>query len=253
MPDPGEWEVERLRLTVFPIYSHSIEELEDAWQDLFDGPPDRESTDRLQGSWEATGLVSLPDQFKPQAILHARKDRVDWLVVAPPSITEEELVPGAHLPAALPAFQALMARWLKGPDRSFIRIAFGGVLQQRVTDLVAGGQVLSNYLPFEVPPSGDFTYKVNRPVQSSVLGDGTVINRLSTWALQQVEMVSVAVQQGGTASVGQEPLPFVTCRLEFDVNTDKERAEELPSEELGDLLAELARLATEIATTGDMS
>ena len=154
----------------------------------------------------------------------------------------------------LPVFSEMMLRWLPFAGLDINRLAFGAILRIPARSRDEAYSVMSHYLPFPLSRgSSDFLYRINRPRPSKALGDGTLINRLATWAAMKVEtvVVSVPIGSGGTEAVSREGEPFFACRLELDINTAGDRSGALPQDRFDRLLAELAEAAAEIATQGD--
>jgi len=158
------------------------------------------------------------------------------------------------LTSALPIFSEMMLRWLATTGLDITRLALGAILRLPVRSKDEGYSLMSNYLSFSLPPeSSDFLYRINRPRPSSSLDDGTLINRLATWAVIQVETLLIPVSGGtaGAEGVSREREPFFACRLELDINTAADRPGTLPQDRLDRLLAEFADAATDIAARGD--
>lgn len=153
---------------------------------------------------------------------------------------------------------------VKGLARAFVgaftespvvRIAFAGVFRLPVADHATGYQQLSDYLPavqIDAANSFDFLYRINRPRSATLSDKSTLrINRLSQW--------SVAKQVEATFNVGPAGLIHIpggaerfSCQLMVDINTDGERVDRIPIEELGPLLESLIACATEITEQGDV-
>jgi hypothetical protein len=191
-------------------------------------------------------------------VLKTERGRVDWLLEpdiegqeGPPDIGAAHLGPFADV---LTIFCEMMLRWLATTGLDVTRLALGVTLRLPVKTKEEAYSLMSSYLPFHLDPeSSDFLYRINRPRPSASLDDGTVVNRLATWAVIRVETLLISVSAGSAAAqaVSREGEPFLACRLELDINTAAERSGTLPRDRFDALLSELGQLATETAARGD--
>ena len=154
---------------------------------------------------------------------------------------------------ALSVFREAMDRWLaKEQALPMLRLAFGAVLVMPVSNREEGYRQLSDYLPFGLDPDGssDFSYRINRPRESAVLGSELRINRLSTWTVGVWTSAAISL-----APSGLPPKPVdqrYACRLQLDINTSPVFPGELPQDRVPALFEELIELGTEIAANGDV-
>ena len=261
---PGDsWEPELLRLTGFTIGEVDGEAW---WPEVAAAPLEKEARDLREGTYQATGRLTGDDGQENVLRLQLAQGRVDWLQTPnqEPENQEPEISPWrtmGSLESSLPAFIALLQPWLSRVDADFTRMAIGVVARRTVESRESGYRILSKYLPFELPVgSTDFLYQLNRPRESRALGDGSLVNRLQKWSVVSLKRVELTLGQGlGTTG---EPGPSTEvirpttlghgCRLELDINTAAEREEPLPKERRVDILEELAELALEIASKGDI-
>ncbi|MGO9471301.1 MAG: hypothetical protein ACLQVF_44995 [Isosphaeraceae bacterium] len=219
-----------------------------------------------QGWWQAA-VGTAPERIedRPNILLHIEEgpfpgglltltvqaDRIDW-AVAPAAETLEqfEVVPTmGPFPTVRDAFLSKASRWVPSapPCR---RVAFGARLLLPVSSREAGYCLLAAYLPFAPDPdrSTDLKYQINRQRRLQLKPD-LLINRLQNWAVASFrKTVPVVGRQRMAEVVLQEACSIV---LEADVNTDAELWPELPPDQIGALLRELADLATKLAIEGD--
>lgn len=242
---PIEWKVQTLRLTVFPSGSTVISEV-NWWESLLGQPPDS------QTSKPKTGLFSQEGVFESGKLtLNVQPGRIDWLWTTNES-QEEQIPILGPLSTTLDNFSAIMTQWLEKMCPPVRRLAIGGILLDPVENKQIGYKHLTEYLPYvKLDPerSFDFTYRINRPRNSTVMKDLT-INRLTNWlvAMWKVNQMALAPDQ-----LQYIPGPeFHACRLDLDMSTQTDYLESLPQESLVNLFRELISLGTEIATRGDI-
>lgn len=249
---PTAWEAEVLRVTAFPIPAAPARDY-GWWRELVGEPPERsinrprESSLREEGPFNGGILIN---EIQPL--------RIDW-VLAPPQEEGVEAVGFRFIgpfPQAVDAFLQLVTRWLDlttCPD--LLRLAFGAIVLHPVGTKVAGYQQLAAYLPsVQVDPEGssDFLYQINRQRLSRTGVPGLMLNRLSKWSVATIQEVKFVVAQGAAGQVISGDIPAIACRLELDINTEAGRREALPRDSLDRLLQELADLAIEIVSKGDI-
>lgn len=254
-----EWQVEGLRLTAFAAQAFTVDAKESTswWAELVGQPPERELSRPRESRWQADGRLSGTDLSNAKLVLSVDRHRIDW-VLGPDVDREGPLgIESSHLgsfPTVLPVFLDMMRVWLTTTAPDLNRLALGVSLRLPVESREQGYQVISAYLPFDVDPaSSDFLYRINRPTTSQSLGDGTSINRLTTWSVVQIETMIVSLSPTGATRERPEGEPFVACHLELDINTEANRTGELPHNRLDDALNELAEISTTIAERGDVS
>ena len=249
------WQVERLRLTAFPISAAPVTSL-NWWAELMGQPPEAKVVHpRVGGQREQGQFLGgiLANEVQP--------DRIDWLLAVNPEQEPKEtgFPTIGPLTELLEPFVQLMCRWLEFDIcPSLQRLAFGAILFIPVENRVKGYLQLQPYLPdVHLAPeySSDFAYQINRP-RSSALGiDGLKLNRLSKWSVVNVtnirfEFAKINPTPGVFTNIGQESFG---CRLELDINTTAQFQDQLPQDQLPRIFQELIDLGKEIATEGDIA
>lgn len=253
--DFGDWQVESLRLTAF-LSAPLPAVPETWWSELAGQPPDSQNTRPKEGRWQFDGAVTNPDLSNALLILRGENQRLDWLL-QPAPLAEEGRPPDiesayvGYFPPAMTAFVGLIGSWLATASIEISRLAFGVTLRLPIDSRELGYSVLSELLPFPLDPnSTDFLYRINHPVQSESLGDGTILNRLSTWAVVQIDTLVLSVSGGhaGTERLSKRGQPFYACRLEFDINTAADRPGAIPQDRYGALLSEFVSVPASFLT-----
>lgn len=179
--------------------------------------------------------------------------RIDWLYTVPDvSNQEDESIP--KFSDKLQPFLQLMNRWFELSTCPAVqRLAFGAILLHPVEDRESGYRFLQSYLPsvkLDAEGSSDFSYQINRPIDSRCRIDGLRINRLSKWSVNVKGMVELSFQKTSVKSI---PFPsYHICRLELDVNTVDEFEGKLKREQLPQVFEELIDLGKDIAIKGDI-
>lgn len=159
------------------------------------------------------------------------------------------------LPETIDLFMPVMRKWLSVAP-GLTRLAYGNVLLQLVADRVAGYKLADRYLhSVELDPESmfEFVYQVNRP-RTAPNYAGLKINRLVRWSVAYFQPLSLAMV------AGQNPRAIATqigkavsaVRIEQDMNTDSERAEQLPREDLVGIADLLVEFGNEIVDKGDV-
>lgn len=134
-----------------------------------------------------------------------------------------------------------------------IRLAFGAVLLQPVTNLQAAYQRLGHYLPaVTLDPTGssDFVYQINRQRNSATEIAGLKINRLSKWAATRFVTATFSTTNPARISHHQGPL-FVSLALDINTAPDFQGEFEQGQSQQA-VFSELVRLGCEIASQGDI-
>jgi hypothetical protein len=133
-------------------------------------------------------------------------------------------------------------------------VGFAGKLVLRADSHESGYAMLDRYLP-EVrvyPDSSDFIYRINRK-KASDAAPGILLNRLATWSFLRIVLRMRGELVGVPDSLTQhDEQSAYACSVDFDINTPAEFKEPLPHDRLPQLLAEMARHATDIAALGDI-
>jgi hypothetical protein len=238
---PGlTWEAESARITVF--YPDGLLRA-GSWQLLTKAEPVTAALDRKTQRVEERGLYA--DEC---VSFLGTPGRVDWVVTD--ATTLEGGDPGApptmKMAEALGAARQVAHGWFASAD-NVVRIAAGLVLTAPVPNRVEGYHAIATYLHSLKldPASQDLLYQINRPRQSSSIGD-LQVNRLSRWMVQVRQRFQISGDLMNT-----RPLePEYVCRLELDISTVGHRP--LASDKLASLWDELSTICTEIAEKGDV-
>ena len=247
-PDPA-WIALGLRLTVFP--SEGIDPKEAGWwADVVGSDPDVTATEgkglkRVErGAFEGGYLVA-----------ETQPHRIDWYLRASeePGMLTLLQDPGSvpSLDVALERFRPPVLAWLGGEPVPVSRMAVGMELYQPCETREEGYELLDDLIPavtLDGENTSEFTYRINRPRDSTIGVPGLRINRLSTWS---VVKLSLSVQQVGVEGAEVELGTEHAARVELDVNTVPQ-PDGLPADRLVDVFEELATLGSEIAGSGDI-
>lgn len=242
-----KWQVETLRITVFPseIAEVSVAKL---WDSVIGRDPDEIRFQR--GKIDAREV----EFGNGRLVLAKQDDRIDWLYLSKPAgdLDSERLqlpIIG-NLEGELKTFTAWANPWFESSDmHSITRLAFGAVLLIPVKSVEEGNSVLSDFLPnMNLRNVRDFNYQGNRRRQSRV-DSGIVINRLSKWNVYSGQLMKLAANPMQAPQVYD---PKIACRLELDINTFQERREPLPTRKLSKMFKELVKLGIEISEKGDI-
>jgi len=244
------WYVESLRLTAFPVGGTALTDIS-WWFELLGEPAETKTIQpRVAGQTEVGGFLGaqLTNIIQPS--------RIDWQLRPP----DQEL-PAGSFPIVGPfleiveQFVELMLRWLELKTCPMLqRLAFGAILLHPVESRAAGYRELAAFLPFvELDPDGssDFHYQINRARSSTLEIKGLKINRLSKWSVGAFQMFDLTVGKQPGMNVAKGELLHAS-RLSSDINTVPEFPGPLPESQRGPLFQELADLAKEIASEGDI-
>jgi hypothetical protein len=252
MTPPTTLLTESLRLTAFLAPNAPLGE-PTWWSDLTGNQPETKTSKPALNELQAVGT------FQDQTLLlSVQLGRVDWLLTPKASQAFEDphqILSIGQFPGALDLFEPLMLRWLAMPVPT-IRLAFGAILLEPVETAVAGYRRLAELLPsVRIDPEGsqDFFYQINRPRLSSVV-KGLRLNRLSKWnvvSFQRFQLgVSLPAPQLIQSTSGGK---LTACRIEVDVSTPGESADELAQKNRGEVFRELVKVGSEIAIRGDIA
>ena len=243
--DFGPWGVEHFRLTLF--HPPSVQTLP-LWEQLVGVRPEsieerpREGVVRQHGGVDANRLF-----------LATQGERLDWTFL--PSPTADQGIAAAPTLSDPEQATLTLRRALDISLRSVRqvhRLAFGVLLEQRVTSQADGMSKLSKYLPhlnLEGQGGSDFIYQINRRRQSSVVLHASV-NRVARWSLEQFVGGEVRITPTQVPQLQQFGKGFVD-RLLLDINTNPENNAIAPARMPG-LLVEFIDLAHKVASEGDV-
>lgn len=252
MAELPEWLVESLRCTSF--FSEPAPSPNDVtwWTQVVGAEPSDVALRPREGESQWSGEVQWHPLEPATLDLQLQPVRADWRLQSIPKADQplgfNSIGP---LPEASAILQDKLAPWLQSCPAS-LRLAYGGVLLLPAESVSAAYDRLSGFLPSLKldPDSRDLLYRINRPRASKSLpGLEAGINRLTTWGVVTLKSLLITLpantlssQEGGSA-----------IRLEFDMNTAPTRTDPLPAEGMGAIVTELAELAIESATQGDIS
>ncbi len=240
-----EWLATNLRFTFF-YTSGERPDLHPAWETI---AGDAETSAEIENKKSNEIVITGPLENHTLRIVSG-PTKGDIILI--PRITQNLNLP-PHIGEALSSieqFSGWISRYFtsgKLPETN--RIAFGAQLTKVSDDLDDTRKEITDYLPFltlENASAGDLIYQINRPIQSRVISELS-INRLTTW--KQLQQFALIVRPGSDAVSNSETM-FVLQTV-LDINTDAERSESLPSEQIQDIFTELINRGTEILKTGD--
>lgn len=248
LPDVAEWQAQYLRLIAFPL-DPQVSVAQEWWRQLTGSEPESSTRKgRLElhdvGRFEETTLSLDVDFARLQWTVAPRID-VENFPETPPTL-------GSFVDRG-PWFREVIDRWL--PNCPTInRVAFASTLLQPVETKEAAYQRLNAYLRSVAINSGwsDLQFRVNRRTQSRVGVENLEVNRLCTWACVRVSM-DLRAQVIAPEVLDERRLHHSDsffCSLELDINTALPR-DQLPSDRLSDVFAELMEFGRSIAERGD--
>ncbi len=244
-----DWQVETLRITVFPTEMDSVS-VAPIWDSLIGLEPDETHIQR--GKVDAR----IIEYGNGRLILDKVADRVSFRYLSSPLDEQDSLqlpIIGS-LESELVEMTRLAEKWFASSVMPSIkRFAFGAVLLHPVSDKEEGYSFLRTLLPnMDLHNVRDFNYRVNRRRNSCISKD-LMINRLSTWSVFEGQLIDLEI---GPSSIPQSTvvtgLNFAS-RLELDINTWWERREPLSPDNLGAVFDELVELGLEISEQGDIA
>ena len=248
-PGPEFWQTQYLRLIAFtiePAFEHS----RNWWRDLTGLEPQTSTEKRPRQEREDSGPYDGAELSLAVDLL-----RVQW--------TAAMALDATNPPSAVPVigpflekrewFRDLMGRWLGGLDRPIRRLALAGTLLVGVDNRRAAYERLNQYLRCVDldPDSTDFLYRINRARPSNLGISGLVVNRLTTWAALVNTFHRQMFMPADPEMVQRASESSSSVMLELDINTSGDRREALPQDRLGEILAELADAALDVASRGD--
>jgi hypothetical protein len=248
-PPIDAWHVESTRVTAFASDVVAVENLS-WWDEIVGVPPETVVSHPKTGQYQTHG------DFEGRRIgLQIQPGRIEWN--ANPILKGEDepssLQTLGPFRDAIAFFSKVVAAWLPlAPPLN--RLAFGAVLLQPVESAPAGYALIQKYLEattrIDLKEASDFFFQINRPRRSRTEVTGLRVNRLTRWAVQVAQRMTLTLGAGGpeTRTLGQE----TACRLELDINTAPDFGV-LPANQLGAILQELMNFGSEIAQRGDIA
>ena len=242
-----DWHVQHLRLSVFSPQPARPEPV-DSWADIVGHDADET---HIKGAGNQR-VVTQQGPFRGARMrAEVRIDRVDWFLVPSLPPTSDDVPVAGPYGGLIAPFLACMQVWLDAAGVVVHRMAFGAELSLEQGDRSEALTVLADLLAtvqMDTQNTWDFEYTVNRRRRSSVMAD-LMINRMAKWSLGRRVSGAVELAFDGSPPRMQTATAYLPV-LTLDVNTIPEHHG--PLERLGELLAELAGLGTEIASKGDV-
>jgi len=249
----SSWRAQVMRATFFPAPGTPLT-ADSWWNDAVGGEPEsrlvRPAARQRQeeGPFEDGGRLVL--SINPLGI-------VQWTLTAEPPKDVPENIPtvGAVEEIAKP-FIGLLNRWFRSPTwMSASRLAFGTTALLPVEGQREGYETLAPYLPaVTIDPvnSSDFQYRINRPRPSASRVPGLSFNRLSTWSVYKMSMMSIVASPETVAVSPSVMREQFCCAVELDINTVPSFTGPFSSADASAVMTELERLAIEILAKGDV-
>ena len=244
----SDWQVETMRITVFPSDISAVS-LRKLWDSVVDKEPDASHYQREM-------IDSHEIKFGNGRIVLAKQtDRIDWHYLSIPDSAHSVQLPViGKLKEELSVFTDLANACFDSTEKPSIkRLAFGAVLLRPVNTVEEGNSILADMLPnMNLKGARDFYYQVNRR-RNSKIDPGIEVNRLSKWNVFSGQLVAVAVNPMQGQHVTTTTGLSIASRLELDINTAPERIESLPTDKLREIFRELIDLGLEIYRGGDVA
>lgn len=242
------WEVELLRLTVFPNPGPDTRN-NSWWREIAGEEPE----ERLEQP--KLGISTYTGKFADGVLLLAvRPSRVDWRYQGAPSLEPEGsrgIATAGRFQQSLRLFVDAMSRWMDSESYpSTKRIALGAVLLHQVSGLAQGNELLARYLhhvELDVENSRDFAFQINRPRKSRETSD-LEINRLSKWSVVTLVQTEISMPQLSSYVATST----IYGRVELDLNTAVNFEGEFDGKKSRLVLTELSELAEELLREGDI-
>lgn len=245
------WSAEHIRLTLFPARDFRAPD-PNWWRMLVGRDPQAKTVQQGIGIQE-TGPINEHCTLT----LDLGANRIDLLMspVVQPTENPTAFPTFDSCPQAFDAFRDLGARLL--PHLTDIRrMAIGGVMIAPVADKVAGYRELVPLLPsvrLDPATSSDFSYSINRHATSPQACPDLHVNRLSIWGVASLAGIRIQIDGSNVGvTMNQSGSGVSALRLQFDVNTDAERRDNLPNDRLEPLFGELLGFARNIVERGDV-
>ena len=241
-----DWQVESVRITVFPEHYSEIDAKE-LWDQFIGDDPDKVQIERDKFDVRHKEIENRIVALIKQA------GKIDWQYLTKQLESPEEI----ELPAwgsqeeELNVLLEYSKRWLTYTDiMPLNRLAFGATLLLPSIDLLSAYRQLKELLPqMDLENASDFNYQINRRRKSETTED-LLINRLSRWNVIALERNEGSIERmaDGDQSIADR---VYASRLELDINTVPITGSPLPTESLTLIFEELVQLGLEIAVEGD--
>lgn len=240
-----EWQAGLLRTTAFCLAPPDLPNIK-WWEELIGGPAEFRNLRVGVGELIEQGLVG---DRTLQLQVHVA--RVDW-IFSPKDQPDGDPFPSlGALAECLPAFQALISRWLDTAP-SLNRLAFGVQLYIPSSSRAEAMGHIAEMLPYvriNAERMREFTFQVNRPRPCVTWPELGEVNRLATWqaVLRKRVVASFLPEVRGPVSVREEVAAF----LELDINTPPDFGKEIPRHLSKEIFGELIGNGIEIVERGD--
>jgi hypothetical protein len=240
------WSIELLRLTSYPSPDAIVKDPD--WWNILVGelPEKRISQPKIGGVTESgpykNGVLSL--DMNPS--------KLHWTYK--PVQSEGDPFPiFEDYQATLESFSELMKKWFELSDCPITRrLAFGAQFSLEVGSKIDGYKYLDKYLhAVKIDPDGssDLFYQINRPRLIDFNETKISINRLAKWLILGVQIIRMEFPKGSQTRIG-EKVHF--CRVEVDINTDKDFEGTFSNQEQKQLWNILQENGIEITEKGDI-
>ena len=245
MSESIDWQVESLRITVFPMDIDGVTPSEH-WDALIGLEPAEMNIQR-------GGVNERSVEYENGSIaLIEHLDRIEWRYLFRSEEEEPRLPIIGSYAKESQMFLELAKQWLSSPFVFPIyRLGFGAVLLYPVETETQGYETLSRFLKsIDLNGVTDLVYRVNRRRHSQSIS-GLQVNRLATWNVASFNLVNIQLSPSNV-----QPTTTVldrACRLELDINSSPAHTQTLPTDRVVDLLREFAELGDELSKHGDIA
>lgn len=244
---PLDWTCETLRLSLFS--SDSLLVTGDDWSAL------TSQTEAEREQRQAGRKTFSSELFGGLLSLSSIANRAD-IVLSPSTNVErlsEDNIPSiGPWPACLDLFREATEAYLPKFGVPIYRVAFGAILLSVHRERLDAYKVLTSQVKsLSHPPEAlhDVLFRINWP-QNSTADNSLMLNRLTTWRVQQAQL-QVVVPDGNSPPSYVHPLAHV-MRLELDHNTDASRTEPFDADLAIPIYRELTNLALQNAEQGEI-
>lgn len=240
MPIPANatWKIESLRLSVFLAEPDSSLG-SDWWKDVTGEEPETTTTKRASGERIDEG------QFENDRlwlnVSSGPQGKVDWIWY-PQIDSSGGFATIGEFSSANPTFDNLLRGWVRDKCPPAIRFAYGATFLSDVESPAAGYEFLQAALPFikfELGEWSDFTFNVNKLMQSEALAATEISPRLNAFTKWNSIKMIHAILDGSPAP----SIEAYAVRMEIDLSSDAANRLHIPKDLLDALLTEFYTLA----------
>lgn len=242
-----DWQVETLRITVFP--EHNASTSPSTLWDQFVG----KEADSVQFERNKLDARQRQDGNRIVALVK-QEEQIGWQfpIVPEGGIGQIRLPTWGSVKDEVDAVLKWSRNWLQCSDILPVRrLAFGAALLLPTLDETTAYKRLQQLFPRIDPENvSDFSYQINRRRPSEAVA-GLQMNRLSRWNIATLERNVSSLDP--IAETGDKPLErLYAVRVELDINTVPTSGYALPSDSLVAAFEELVEMGLEIARDGDV-